>query len=70
MNEIKSLCPQCESVELFDIYRGEQVGASKKSIAVSVEFRDSNKTLSDKDIEEQINKCILVLQEKFGAILR
>lgn len=56
--------------ELFDVYRSEQLGAGVKSLAVSVEFRDNNKTLQDKDIEKQVSKALAALKEKYGAVLR
>ena len=60
----------CESVELFDVYEGEQVPKGKKSVALSLKFRVSNRTLTDKDIDPQIKRILKVLEEKFGAILR
>ena len=33
----------------FDVYRGDQVGPGKKSIAFHVEFRSPERTLSDED---------------------
>ncbi len=60
----------CESVELFDVYEGEQVPKGKKSVALSLKFRVSNRTLTDKDIDPQIKRILKILEEKFGAILR
>lgn len=58
------------SAKLFDVYRGEQVGAGKKSLAVSVVFTDNTKTLQDSEIEKQSAKCLKNIQEKYGAVLR
>lgn len=60
----------CESVELFDVYQGEQVPKDKKSVALSLHFRVANRTLTDKDIEPQIKKILKSVEENFGAILR
>lgn len=60
----------CESVELFDVYQGQQVSSGKKSVALSLHFRVANRTLTDKDIEPQIKKILKSLEENFGAILR
>ena len=60
----------CESVELFDVYEGEQVPKGEKSVALSLKFRVSNRTLTDKDIDPQIKRILKILEEKFGAILR
>lgn len=62
--------PLVEDAQLFDVYRGEQLCAGKKSLAISVVFRDLNKTLQDSDIEKQVAKALKNIQEKFGACLR
>lgn len=40
-----------ESIALFDVYQGPQIGAGKKSVAFSLMFRSPEGTLSDGDIE-------------------
>ena len=62
--------PLVESATLFDTYRSEQLGAGKKSLAISVVFRDANKTLQDNDIEKQAGKALRAINEKYGAALR
>ena len=52
------------------MYRGEKLGAGKKSLAITVVFRDRNKTLQDADIEKQSGKALRALKEKYGVILR
>lgn len=65
------LClPLVESATLFDVYRSEQLGANKKSLAISVVFTDATKTLQDKEIEKQSGKALRSIQEKYGAVLR
>ena len=59
-----------ENATLFDVYRGEQLGANKKSLAISVVFRDKNKTLQDADIEKQVGKALKNIKEKYNAVLR
>lgn len=59
-----------ENAKLFDVYRSEQLGANKKSLAVSIEFRDNNKTLQDADIEKQVGKALRNIKEKYDANLR
>ena len=39
----------CESVRLFDVYRGEQVGEGRKSLAFALRFRAPDRTLRDKE---------------------
>lgn len=69
LDEYLSL-PLVEEAELFDVYRGEQLGADKKSLAVSVVFRDKNKTLQDADVEKQAGKALKNIKEKYNAVLR
>lgn len=69
LNEFLALPHVCDA-HLFDIYRGAQLGAGKKSLAISVEFRDNNKTLQDADIEKQVGKALVNIKEKYNAVLR
>lgn len=64
------LLPLVENAHLFDVYRGEQLGSGNKSLAVSVLFRDKNKTLQDSDIEKQIGKALKNIKDKYNAVLR
>lgn len=58
-----------ESCELFDIYEGEQVGEGKKSVAFSLVFRAKDRTLSDTEISEIMDKILAELTA-LGAVLR
>ena len=59
-----------EKVQLFDIYKGEQIPADKKSIAYAIAYRDENKTLNEKDITKVHDKILKALEHKLGAVLR
>lgn len=59
-----------ESVRLFDVYAGDQIGQGKKSLAYSVEFQPTERTLTDKEIDEMVQRIVQHLQKKFGARLR
>ncbi len=61
---------QLESIKLFDIYRSEKLGESKKSIAYSLIFRDKSKTLSDDEITKTMNDIIESLQKTLNAEIR
>ena len=41
-----------ERVELFDLYRGEQVGDEHKSLALRLAFRAPDRTLTDDEVTE------------------
>ena len=59
-----------EEIKLFDIYRNEKIGKNKKSVAYSLIFRDSNKTLSDEDVNPIMDKIIEALNKEYNAELR
>jgi phenylalanyl-tRNA synthetase beta chain len=62
--------PELREVEIFDVYRGDQVGEDKKSIAFSVAFQSPERTLSDEDAAALREKIADALAERFGAVLR
>jgi phenylalanyl-tRNA synthetase beta chain len=39
-----------DAVELFDVYSGDQVGEGRKSLAMKLEFRSPDRTLTDEDV--------------------
>jgi phenylalanyl-tRNA synthetase beta chain len=41
------------SLRVFDLYRGEQVGQGKKSLALRLEFRAPDRTLTDEEVAER-----------------
>ncbi len=59
-----------ESVELFDIYRGPQLGENRKSVSFAVMLRDPEKTLTDEDSDRVAGKIVRALEEKLGISLR
>jgi phenylalanyl-tRNA synthetase beta chain len=58
------------SVRLFDVFRGEQIGAGKKSLAYNLTYQADNKTLTDDEVAAIRNKIIQRLQRELGAVLR
>jgi phenylalanyl-tRNA synthetase beta chain len=58
------------SLSLFDIYSDEKLGAGKKSMAYSLEFSSKEKTLTDEEINKQVQKIIKTLEKKLGITLR
>jgi len=59
-----------EDVKLFDLYRGAQVGAGKKSAAFSLSFRASDRTLTDAEVNASFNKIVKACETTHGAKLR
>ena len=70
MNEIARACPRVSDVELFDIYRGEQIGEGKKSMAFKIRFEPEDKALAPEDIERFVKKILGNLKFKLGAEIR
>jgi len=56
-------------VRLFDVYRGDQVGAGKKSLAYSLTYQ-SDKTMTDADAAAIRNRIVKRLEQAVGAKLR
>lgn len=59
-----------KSVELFDVYEGENLGADKKSYAVNFVLQDETKTMNDKQTDSVMNKIIANLQKQLDVKLR
>jgi len=59
-----------ESAELFDIYRGPQVGEGKKSVSYSVMLRANDHTMTDEEADTTVKKLLTKLSEKHGITLR
>ncbi len=62
--------PLLTEVRLFDLFRGEQIGAGKKSLAYSLTFQAADRTLTDKEVAKQRQKIIQRLERELGAKLR
>jgi len=59
-----------EEVALFDVYKGKQVPAGKKSLAYSIRYRSQEKTLTDEEVDRIHQKVISELEKSFDATLR
>ncbi|MGN1031145.1 MAG: phenylalanine--tRNA ligase subunit beta, partial [Butyricicoccaceae bacterium] len=59
-----------ESVSLFDVYRGDKLPSGKKSVAYSLKLRHAERTLTDAECIDAMNKALKALGDKFGAVLR
>jgi len=59
-----------EQVRLFDLYRGEQVAAGKKSLAFRVTYRDPAATLTDKKVDKAHAKAAKAMKTQFTATVR
>jgi phenylalanyl-tRNA synthetase beta chain len=57
------------AAEIFDVYRGEQVGEGRKSLALRLEFRAADRTLTDEEVAER-RAAITKALAKIGGSLR
>ncbi len=57
-------------IRLFDVYRGDQVGAGKKSLAYSLTYQSPDKTLTDAEAASIRNRIVKRLEQELGAKLR
>jgi phenylalanyl-tRNA synthetase beta chain len=57
-------------VRLFDLYRGEKIGAGKKSLAYRLTYQAPDKTLSDRDVAGIRARILKQLEKELGAALR
>ena len=60
----------CESVRLFDVYTGEQIGEGKKSLAYAMRFRAPDRTLTDAEVAEAREAAVALAVERHGAVHR
>lgn len=58
------------SANLFDVYRGPQIGAGKKSLAYALEFGSVERTLTDEQAHREMDRVIKALESRLGAAIR
>ena len=59
-----------KSVNIFDVYVGENIPPDKKSIAINVNLQSSDKALNEKDLDKISNLIISEVEKKSGAKIR
>ena len=59
-----------KSVDLFDVYQGNNLPEGKKSYAISFQLQDEDKTLNDKQIDKVMLKLQNAFEGEFKAELR
>ena len=58
------------NIKLFDIYRGAGISPDKKSLAFSLELRADDRTLTDADSEQTVQRVLTALKDKLNVVLR
>jgi phenylalanyl-tRNA synthetase beta chain len=59
-----------EGLRLFDVYRGDQIGAAKKSLAYAVTYQADDRTLTDAEVATVRGRIVKRLEDELGAHLR
>jgi len=62
--------PIVKEVKVFDIYRGKNLPAGKKSIAFRIVMQHTERTLTDAEADEARDSLVGLLRERFSATLR
>ncbi|HEY70386.1 MAG TPA: phenylalanine--tRNA ligase subunit beta [Anaerolineae bacterium] len=57
-------------VRLFDLYRGDQIGAGKKSLAYALTYQAPDRTLTDEEVAKVRGRIIKHLEKKLKSKLR
>jgi phenylalanyl-tRNA synthetase beta chain len=57
-------------IDVFDVYTGENVAPTEKSIAYTLTFQDETRTLTEVEVMELFNKIITEVETKCNAKLR
>ncbi|MBV1774159.1 phenylalanine--tRNA ligase subunit beta [Burkholderiaceae bacterium DAT-1] len=58
------------SIDIFDVYRGKGMPEGKKSLAFKVILQDTQRTLTDAEVDFAIAALVAAVQQQFGAQLR
>ncbi len=59
--------PLCESVRLFDVYTGPQVGEGRRSLAFALRFRAPDRTLTEKETAAAKAAAVALAVQRHGA---
>jgi phenylalanyl-tRNA synthetase beta chain len=62
--------PIVKDLALFDVYQGKGLGEGQKSLAFRVVMQDTERTLTDAEVEAAAAKITQAVMEKFSASLR
>ncbi len=62
--------PHVDTIQLFDVYRGQGIEPGKKSLAILVLMQDTERTLTDAEIDATIEKMVRLIAHRFGGTLR
>jgi phenylalanyl-tRNA synthetase beta chain len=68
---LRDMAPaQVRSIDVFDDYRGKGVAENQKSLAIRVVMQDTERTLTDQEVEEAVQKLVETALRQCNASLR
>ena len=59
-----------QNLMLFDVYMGKGIDPNRKSVALGLTFQHPSRTLTDEEINADMDRVVAELHERFGATLR
>ena len=59
-----------QSVDLFDIYRGQGIEADQKSVAITLKIQHPERTLQDEEVDTLIKHVLMSAKQAVNAVLR
>jgi phenylalanyl-tRNA synthetase beta chain len=62
--------PELRGMRVFDVYRGDQLGPGKKSLAFRVAFQAPDRTLTDADAAALRERIVAAVGDRLGGELR
>lgn len=73
--QINKLARQTErkllrSINVFDVYEGENIGTGKKAYSVSFMLQDAAQTLTDATIDKTMQRLMQAFEQELGAVIR
>lgn len=62
--------PELTDIRLFDIFRGKEIGSERRSLAYALEFRSTERTMTDDEVNGAVTAIVRVLRDDFGVEVR
>ena len=59
-----------QNVSVFDIFESKELGTNKRSMAFELEYFNTNRTLTEEEVEKDFKKMIKLVSKQFDAQLR
>lgn len=67
---VKNASSLLKNVSLFDLFESASLGDGKRSMAITLEFFDESRTLTEEEVEKDFNNLIEKITNEFNATLR